>query len=586
MTERQPEPVGTASPKGGVRWMGYIPQLFVLTILPLTALLLIITFGSMALHQRAMRDMAGEQDLRAVRMSARMLTEEIRHRENSLQSVALLAQTDASPQELLEGVEHIHRLFDGGLAVYAPDGTLLAATNTPRWHDLTPMQLDALFSGLTAGGDRQPVISTMVTGSSEDGLFVLTAATGGSGKVVTGSYSLSSLAGQTIGTTYAHGTSGNRHTVVTLVDGDGQVLYRTGSHPEHEDLATHPGIAEARRGESGVTYTRLGREQIVVAFSPVPPLGWGLVLEEPWEAMSNPLLLTTQTMPLVLVPALLLSLVGLWFGARQVIQPLQILEAQANDLSLGRYDRIREPVGGIAEIQHLQASLAEMARKVQAAQDNLRSYAEAITAGQEEERRRLAREIHDDTLQAVIALNQRVQLAQMSLGDHPIQESLAETQELTEQTIGNLRRLMRALRPAYLEELGLVAALEMLAKETSQANGTLVTFACEGEERRLLPEIELALYRMTQEGLSNIIRHAQASQAWLNIHFTPETVRVTIRDDGRGFMVPENPGEFVQAGHFGVLGLYERAEMCGAQLSLQSSPGKGTRIEIDLPDPN
>jgi len=298
-------------------------------------------------------------------------------------------------------------------------------------------------------------------------------------------------------------------------------------------------------------------------------------------------------------------MVGLWFGARQVIQPLKNLENRAIQLAWGRYAAIRQPVGGIYEIQRLQAALVEMARKVQAAQENLHSYIGAITTGQEEERRRLAREIHDDTLQAVIALNQRVQLARLSLSEPaasgpvplaPISDSLGEIQELTEQTIQNLRRLTRALRPAYLEELGLVPALRMLAQEASQA-GPLrreqpeasekedrfqVHFECPGEERRLKPEVELTLYRMAQEALSNVQRHAQAGQAWVSISFDPNQVELTVRDDGKGFRVPDHPGDFVQAGHYGLLGLSERADLIGADLSLRSTPGKGTQVVVRL----
>jgi signal transduction histidine kinase len=322
-----------------------------------------------------------------------------------------------------------------------------------------------------------------------------------------------------------------------------------------------------------------------------------IVTEQPWEAIASPMLRTTQATPLVLVPGLLLAMVGLWFGARQVIQPLKNLENQAIQLAWGRFAAIRQPVGGIAEIQRLQAAMVEMARKVEAAQENLHSYIGAITTGQEDERRRLAREIHDDTLQAVIALNQRVQLARLSLSEPaasgpvqlaPINSSLGEIQELTEQTIQNLRRLTRALRPAYLEELGLVPALRMLAQEATHAGQAAdafqVHFECEGEERRLKPEVELTLYRMAQEALSNVQRHAQASQAWLSVTFDPHQVEIRVRDDGRGFRVPDHPGDFVQAGHFGLLGLSERADLIGAELSLLSTPGKGTRVTIQLKD--
>lgn len=112
-----------------------------------------------------------------------------------------------------------------------------------------------------------------------------------------------------------------------------------------------------------------------------------------------------------------------------------------------------------------------MARKVQLAQQSLRGYLDAITAGQEEERRRLARDLHDDTIQSLIALNQRIQLAQMSTSDEASAARLSTMQQMAEQIVVDLRRLTRDLRPIYLEDLGLIPALKVLARDMSQAMG-------------------------------------------------------------------------------------------------------------------
>jgi signal transduction histidine kinase len=297
---------------------------------------------------------------------------------------------------------------------------------------------------------------------------------------------------------------------------------------------------------------------------------------------------TTQVAPLVLVPAVIIMLFALWLGTRQVVQPLRILEAKAATLAVGDFQTIQEPVGGIAEIQHLQGTLVEMAHKVQEAQRSLHGYIGAITTAQEEERHRLARELHDDTLQSLIALKQRVQLAQLELGanlekNDPDSAELKEIAALTEQTIENLRRLTRALRPIYLEDLGLVPALEMLARETGQAMGIPVEFHREGVEKRLDAVVELALYRMAQEALSNIARHAQAKHATLSISYIDSSTNMQVLDDGVGFVVPTNPSEYAPAGHYGLLGLHERAELIGASLQIHSSPGKGTNLTVIIP---
>jgi signal transduction histidine kinase len=300
--------------------------------------------------------------------------------------------------------------------------------------------------------------------------------------------------------------------------------------------------------------------------------------------VDTPTLRTTQVAPLVLVPVLLLTLLALWFGLRWIVRPLQALESKAATLAWGEFDAIDQPVGGITEIRRLQGTLIHMARKVKAAQQSLHSYIGAITSAQEDERRRLARELHDDTIQSLIALKQRVQLAQLATKNGSSEESLTEVVSLAEQTIENVRRQTRALRPIYLEDLGLVTAMEMLARETSQTANLPIEFQRQGIERRMNPNHELALYRMAQEALNNVARHAHAMQAYLDIKFTPQEVTLQITDNGTGFEVPKSPAEFAPAGHFGLLGLYERAELLGARLEIHSSPGEGTRITVILPD--
>lgn len=258
------------------------------------------------------------------------------------------------------------------------------------------------------------------------------------------------------------------------------------------------------------------------------------------------------------------------------------LESKAAALAWGDFDGIKEPVGGISEISQLQNELQEMAHKVQSAQEGLRDYIGAITSAQEDERHRLARELHDDTIQAVIALKQRVQLIEKTVKDKKTHQSLEELESLAEQTIENLRRLTRALRPIYLEDLGLVTALEMLVRETNDNNSFSVNFQKSGQERRLAGEVELVLYRIAQEALNNVIRHAKADNATLHITYEDQEVQLEVSDNGVGFQIPNSPTDFAPSGHFGLLGMHERAELIGARLKIESALGKGTKLKIVL----
>src|SRR5512142_2391761 len=146
---------------------------------------------------------------------------------------------------------------------------------------------------------------------------------------------------------------------------------------------------------------------------------------------SDPALGLTLVAPLVLIPPLLFAVAALWFGARQIVRPIQQLESKASALAGGDFQSIQEPVDGIAEVRHLQSALDEMSRSVQAAQEALHDYIGAITATQEEERMRMARDLHDDTIQAIIALKQRVQLVERSVRDSRTQAALAELESLS-----------------------------------------------------------------------------------------------------------------------------------------------------------
>jgi signal transduction histidine kinase len=560
-------------------WRGLTPQLFALVVLPLSGLLLIVAFGGLSLHRQEMRMMVGERDERAVRAAASAISEQLSHREKAVRNLALLAGESESSADLeaaLIASDYLLVDFDFGLAFYARGGGLLASTgDTNFWTGL-----DATTSPLkeALARDVPPIFLLLPHPQTGEPIILSLAVSQKGGPVAMGAFDPASLAQRAL----VGGFTSDGGSVVYLADATGSLLYQAGTPLAAETPETHPGIQEALAGVSGTSYIPAQGGEHVVSYSPISLTGWALVIEEPWEAVITPLLRTTEYAPFVLIPAFILALVALWFGVRQIVQPLQALEREAAALGWGNYEAIEESVGGIEEIQHLQNELIHLAHKVKAAQAGLRGYIGAITTGQEEERRRLARELHDDTLQALIALNQRIQLTRLSLQDPVSVASLVEIQDLTTNTMENLRRITRALRPIYLEDLGLVAALEVLTREIEQTGGFPVLFLRKGEPRRLAPQVELALYRMAQEALSNAVRHAGASQCSLEITFVPEGVKLVVQDNGRGFIPPESLAELAPQGHFGLLGLHERAELIGAKLEIQTALGSGTTIQIRL----
>jgi signal transduction histidine kinase len=148
---------------------------------------------------------------------------------------------------------------------------------------------------------------------------------------------------------------------------------------------------------------------------------------------------------------------------------------------------------------------------------------------------------------------------------------------MTTDTIADLRRLTRDLRPSYLDDLGLAPALGLLARQVTGELAIPVEFMSSGEPRRLPPPVELAAYRIVQEALRNVGRHARATHVTVALDFAAGQATLTVADDGEGFDAGRL-GELALGGHFGLLGARERAEAVGATLALQSTPGQGTRV--------
>jgi signal transduction histidine kinase len=202
----------------------------------------------------------------------------------------------------------------------------------------------------------------------------------------------------------------------------------------------------------------------------------------------------------------------------------------------------------------------------------------------EDERRRLARDLHDGPAQSMAAALFGVDLAVAALNDSPeaARGELQNARALLRDALDDLRGMMTGLRPRILEERGLVAALQSLSG-TTPLWGPSLTVESNGFEpgERLAPDMELALYRIAQEAVSNARRHGGAEQVHLSIERTAGSVTLNVRDDGHGFL-PHRIGPPSLAGH-GLPGMRERAKALGGELTIESSPGKGTLVAVTVP---
>jgi signal transduction histidine kinase len=561
----------------------------VLLIAPLAAAAVLGTLA-FQVHRQEMRRLVGERDERAVRAAAVGLAEHVYNQITALRTLADRISDGVSFQQLTSESQFLFEQFDGGVAFYDPQQNLIAGAPSNEVWAQRPFAHELLtFLGQGPG----PAFSPLVTDAPTGGVVLYIAVPSARRNVI----AMGALSPQHLGIpTLVSGLQATRRASAFLIDLNGQLIYHTDESLIGQDWHNHPGAAESLRGESGSYYRTLPPDNLeqVIAYTPVDPIGWGLVVQEPWVDLVSPLMRYSEAVQFILLPAGLLAAVALFYGVRSIVRPLQLLDEQAARLGWGEFEAIEEPVGGIAEIQALQATLIQMAEQVQSYQAGMRGYLAALTQGQEEERKRLARELHDETLQSLIALDQKIQMAQKALGRDPSPggdlrrasvTGLDELRAMTAAIVEEVRRFSRNLRPVYLEDLGLIPALEMLTRDMSAGSGDKLAsaFHVTGAPKRLTTEREMALYRIVQEALNNVAAHANAAHAQVTVAFASDEVSVAITDDGIGFGIPDRAGQLAEAGHYGLLGMRERAELAGGWLSIESEPGHGTRIEIHLP---
>ncbi len=213
--------------------------------------------------------------------------------------------------------------------------------------------------------------------------------------------------------------------------------------------------------------------------------------------------------------------------------------------------------------------------------DQIQEMSSRILTAHEEERKRIARELHDDTAQAITSILVRLRLLEHSSEDPEVLENVKELRELTSGALDSVRRMAMDLRPASLDDLGLLPALQSYAEQFSNGTQIAVSMEVEGLGRRLPRDVELVLYRVFQEALTNISKHASATTALVQIKRKGGEVTLVIEDDGDGF----DPGQLspTQGSGLGLFGMRERLTLVGGVVEVESEKGKGTRIVARVP---
>ena len=297
----------------------------------------------------------------------------------------------------------------------------------------------------------------------------------------------------------------------------------------------------------------------------------------------------------LIVIAIALSAGATWLGIRSAFRPLRELRVAIDAFHRGdRKASVRILDGGDPDLREVSLAVDDLWRRLEeanatVANQNRRLIAlttEVISA-QEEERKRIARELHDEAGQALTALIIGLERGyQTMLGPNLAipRETVGQLRDLAVQTLEEVRNLALDLRPSLLDDVGLVATLRWYARTSSTRNDLPINVSIDGlaDGDRLRPEVETTVFRIVQEGLTNVAKHARASHAWVTVRRDARGLSILIADDGIG-IGSLDPNESHRDGHLGLFGMIERARLFGGEMSIGRRPGGGTILSLTLP---
>lgn len=236
----------------------------------------------------------------------------------------------------------------------------------------------------------------------------------------------------------------------------------------------------------------------------------------------------------------------------------------------------------LQQVRELTEDYQQLVQSVVRSEKRFRGLAKAVWRIQEEERRRLARELHDGIGQTLTALHNQLQRIQDDAESNPgLQQRLGSALEITKTALHDTRELSRLLRPTVLDDLGLESALGWLARMLHERAELEVTLQMRLKGRRLSPDIETLVFRIAQESLTNVIRHSGVANAEVSLSCIGSVLRLTVRDEGAGFDT-DTPRR-ADGASAGLRGMRDRAELFGGRLDIISNPGEGTLVKLMLP---
>lgn len=238
----------------------------------------------------------------------------------------------------------------------------------------------------------------------------------------------------------------------------------------------------------------------------------------------------------------------------------------------------------IENLRESEEHYRQLFKEAQSMQEGLRDLSSQLLRIQEEERKQISRELHDEVGQALTAINVNLAVLkkEVAAANPTFERRIADTQNLLEQTMTTVHRFARELRPAMLDDLGLVPALRSYIDQFTERTGIQIAFAAAPGVERLDNERKTVVYRVVQESLTNVAKHAHATRVEVTIQLTPRGIALAVRDNGQAFEV-DAALALKKKNRLGLLGMRERVRLVNGVLAIESVPGKGTTVRAELP---
>ena len=349
------------------------------------------------------------------------------------------------------------------------------------------------------------------------------------------------------------------------------------------------------------------RSNDVLAFSPLETAPWGVSILQPEKDVFAParnLRKTFLIFSVVSIGIALLIAVGM---SRSIIKPVHELIDATHNIASGDMSR-SIGFGGVDEIGMLSSSfevmrvkladsieklqqynvelenkVIERTKEIRESQKKVENLLKKVIAAQEEERKRISRGLHDDTMQSLSAILMKLDMCKLDTGHDP-GSKVDEVRGLVISTLNSVRNLIQNLRPSILDDLGLEASMRWLLEKHLGGKGIECFFDIIGTKgTRFSPYVEITLFRIIQEVIVNIARHAEAENVFVIFQIQEKSISVDIKDDGRGFDVQSALKQTEDGRGLGLLGMRERVHLLDGKMQIFSAPGEGSRITIDIP---